>query len=252
MADAAYDGHTAAALRALLDLPRVEVFASVTSTLDIAHALGASEAPAGTLVLAERQTAGRGRAGKRWASARGAGIWLTLLERPDDPAAVELLTIRLGLRAAPVLDRWSEAPVQLKWPNDLYAGGGKLGGILVETRWRHERLDWVAIGLGVNVRPPEGVVGAAALRPHTSRVDVLAELVPALRAAAAARAGVLGAAELEAYARRDLARGRPCVEPARGVVEGIDERGSLVIQTPGGRVGFRSGSLVLEGADSAA
>jgi BirA family biotin operon repressor/biotin-[acetyl-CoA-carboxylase] ligase len=229
----------------MLDLPVVELFDRVPSTMDVAHAHGANGAPAGTLVLADEQTAGRGRVGRRWASAPGAGIWLTLLERPGDPEAAELLAIRLGLRAARVLDRWTEAPVRLKWPNDLYVGRGKLSGILVETRWRDQRIDWVAIGFGLNVRAPDGVPDAAALRAGASRIEVLAELLPALRAAAAAR-GALDASELAAYEARDLARGRTCREPAAGVVQGIDERGSLMVATSQGVVACRSGSLVFE------
>src|SRR5699024_4705414 len=104
---------------------------------------------AGTLVLADRQTAGRGRGGRTWVSEPGAGIWLTLVERPRDAASVALLSLRLGLRAAPVLDRWSAAPVRLKWPNDLHVGRGKLAGILVESRWREERIEWIAVGMGI-------------------------------------------------------------------------------------------------------
>lgn len=245
MADALYDGLSPEALRARLDLPRVEVWESIGSTLDAAHALAAGGAPAGTLVLAERQTAGRGRAGRRWASAPGAGIWLTLVERPTEADAVELLAIRLGLRAARALDRFAPEPVRLKWPNDLYCGGGKLAGILVESRWRDARVDWVAMGFGLNVRAPDDVPGAAALRPGTSRVEVLSELVPALRAAAAAR-GDLDGGEAAEWRARDLARGRAVREPAAGVVQGIDARGALVVRTPAGDVACRSGSLIFE------
>jgi BirA family biotin operon repressor/biotin-[acetyl-CoA-carboxylase] ligase len=246
VADARYDGYSAGALRTLLDLPHVEVFESIGSTLDVAHTLGAAGASAGTLVLAEQQTSGRGRSGRRWASAPGSGIWLTLIERPSDPAAVEVLSLRVGLRAAAALDRWAPTPVRLKWPNDLYCEGGKLAGILIEARWREQRLDWLAIGLGLNVRPPAEMPNAAALRDVHSRADVLAELVPALRAAAAAR-GPLNERELMVYAARDVARGRECVEPAAGVVQGIDAHGSLIVRTSAGDVACRAGSLVFEG-----
>lgn len=245
MAEASYDGHSASELRALLHLPRAELFESVTSTLDVAHALGAAGTPAGTLIVAERQTVGRGRGGRRWESAPGSGLWLTLVERPADPATVELLAIRLGLHAARVLDSRVAGSVRLKWPNDLYSGGAKLAGILVETRWREQRLDWVAVGMGINVLPPEGIAGAASLRAGSGRVELLAELVPALRAAAAEE-GRLSAAELEQYARRDLARGRRCTLPVAGTVDGIDARGSLMVRTAAGEVACRSGSLVFE------
>jgi BirA family biotin operon repressor/biotin-[acetyl-CoA-carboxylase] ligase len=241
-----YDGRTAGDLRSLLDVPRVELHDVVTSTLDVAHALGTDGAPAGTLILAQEQTAGRGRAGRRWESRSGSGIWLTLIERPGDPAAVELLSIRLGLAAAGVLDRWAEAVVRLKWPNDLYVGEGKLAGTLVEARWHDGRPEWVALGFGLNMVTPPGLERpAAALRPGSERVEVLAELVPSLRRAAATL-GDLGDDERAEYAARDMAAGRRCVAPASGVVQGIDSRGALLIETAGGERPFRSGSLVLE------
>jgi len=239
-----YDGLSASALRAELGIPRVDLYDSVASTLDAAHEAAAAGAPAGTLILADRQTAGRGRSGKRWSSHPGAGVWLTLVERPRDASALEVLSLRLGLRAAPLLDRWSESPVRLKWPNDLYVGEGKLAGLLVEARWREERPEWVAIGMGVNVVAPTDVTGAAGLRKGARRRELLAELVPALRAAAFAT-GPLGDAELEAFAARDLARGRRCVEPAKGRVRGIDARGALIVEGDDGAVvAVRSGSLV--------
>lgn len=240
-----YDGHSAETLRTLLDVPRLALYDAVSSTLDVAHGLAAEGAPAGTLVVADQQHSGRGRHGRRWTSAPGAGIWLTLIERPVDPAAVQLLSLRLGLRSARVLDRYASSPVRLKWPNDLYVGAGKLAGILVESRWRDERIDWVAIGFGINIRVPADIPGAAALEGTSDRAEVLAELVPALRAATDAR-GLLGEHELAAFAERDLARGRRCREPALGVVHGIDARGALIVRTAAGDVACTSGSLVLE------
>jgi BirA family biotin operon repressor/biotin-[acetyl-CoA-carboxylase] ligase len=239
-----YDGWAEGELALHLGVPRVALFERIGSTLDAAHALAASGAPAGTLVLAEQQTEGRGRGGKRWSSAPGAGIWLTLVERPADAEALSVLALRLGLRAAAVLDRFTSDRVQLKWPNDLHVGGRKLAGILVESRWRDGRPDWVAIGMGINVLPPAGEPGAAALSSGGARVEVLGELLPALRAAAQAR-GALSPAELSAFAARDLARGRRCTEPGAGTVRGLTPSGELVVHTGAGDVTFRAGSLVL-------
>ena len=247
MADAAtYDGRDVAALTRLLDVARLVAVDSTSSTMDDAHAMAAGGAPAGTVVLADRQTAGRGRAGRRWASASGQGIWMTVIERPNDRRALDVLSIRLGLRAARVLDRWAASRVRLKWPNDLYVGEGKLAGILVEARWRADRLDWVAIGIGVNVRIPH-VEHSSALEPGTERVDVLAELLPAVRAAAHGR-GPLTGAELDEFAARDFSAGRTCVEPAPGQVRGISATGELLVETDLGLRAFRDGSLTFAGA----
>jgi BirA family biotin operon repressor/biotin-[acetyl-CoA-carboxylase] ligase len=234
-------------LERVLDLPRVELLESTTSTLDVAHRIAAEGAPAGTLVIANEQTAGRGRGGKTWQSSPGTGIWLTLIERPSDASGLGVLSLRAGLAAAEALDRFAPEPIRLKWPNDLYIDRNKLAGILVETRWREQAVEWVAIGLGVNVSAPEKMQNAAGLEPGTERLDVLGELVPALRAAARA-SGPLGAAEREEFNARDLARGRACVQPAVGRVAGITPTGELLVALADSVVPFRSGSLVLRDA----
>lgn len=239
------DGATARELTESLGLPRVELLERTTSTLDVAHRLAAEGAPAGTLIVANEQTAGRGRGGKSWQSSPGAGLWLTLIERPADTSGLDVLSIRAGLAAAESLDRFAPEPIRIKWPNDLYIDRGKLAGILVEARWREQSVEWIAIGLGINVRRPENVDNAAGLEPGTARVDVLAELIPALRLAAAAT-GPLDDDELEEFNARDLARGKTCTQPALGRVAGITPNGELVVTLADSVAQFRSGSLVLE------
>src|SRR5438067_5196178 len=195
-----------------LDLPRVEILETTTSTLDVAHRLASQGAPSGTLVIADEQTAGRGRDGKNWQSSPGAGLWLTLIERPNDVSGLDVLSLRVGLAAAEALDRFASEPIRLKWPNDLYVDRGKLAGILVEARWREQAVEWVAIGLGVNVKAPDNIETAAGLDVGTSRLDVLLELVPAIRIAARS-SGPLLIEEMEEFDARDIARGRVCVEP---------------------------------------
>jgi len=114
---AKYDHRDASSLARLLDVPRVVVFDSTASTMDDAHGLAAVDAPAGTVILADRQAAGRGRNGRRWASDSGQGIWMTIIERPNDPRAVDVLSIRVGLRAARALDRYAASPIRLRAKN---------------------------------------------------------------------------------------------------------------------------------------
>ena len=229
----------------MLGLPRVELLESTTSTLDVAHRIAARGAPAGTLVIANEQTAGRGRGGKSWQSSPGEGLWLTLIERPVDSSGLGVLSLRVGLAAAEALDRFASEPIRLKWPNDLYVDDRKLGGILVEARWREQAVEYVAIGLGVNVQAPRNVQSAAGLEPGTDRLDVLAELVAGVLAAARAT-GPLQADEMEEFDARDLARGRRCIEPAVGRVAGITPTGELLVALADSVAQFRSGSLVLE------
>jgi BirA family biotin operon repressor/biotin-[acetyl-CoA-carboxylase] ligase len=238
---ATYDGLAADALAMHVGVPAVHLFEQVGSTLDVGHRL-APHAPSGTLVLANEQTAGRGRQGRRWASAPGAGIWLTLIERPTSVEALDVLSLRCGLYAAEALEALANATIGVKWPNDLYVEARKLAGILIETRWRGTAPDWVAIGFGLNVATPEVETGIG-LRPGVPRLDALARLVPALRHAAVAQ-GPLDDDERWRWQARDVARSRVLTTPAAGVAAGISASGELLIRDPSGHVSHhRSGSL---------
>ena len=236
-------GSAGEALARALELPRVEAHASLSSTMDEAHALAAGGAAAGTLVLAELQTAGRGRSGKRWISEPRAGIWATIIERPRDASGLDVLSLRVGLNLAKVLTRWTPSTVQLKWPNDLFVGGCKLAGVLIEARWRDQRPDLVAIGIGINLVVPADQPDATALVLADAK-DVLGEMVPALRAAAFAT-GPLSERELNDFAARDVTRDRRLLSPAAGLARGITADGALLIESNGAVTSYRAGSLVL-------
>ncbi len=235
-------GHEGDALAHVLGLPRVIALRQVDSTMDAAHAAAAEGAPAGTLVLAEEQRVGRGRGGKSWVSAARQGIWMTLIERPHSADGLDVLSLRVGLHLAPALERRGGLAIRLKWPNDLFVDGAKLAGVLIEARWRQARCDWVAIGLGLNLSDA-AFAGAAAVR-GTDPADLLAEIVPALRAAAFAT-GPLRDDELAAFAARDLALGLALTAPAVGTARGIQSTGELLVETAAGVTPYRTGSLVL-------
>jgi len=241
--DALLDGVGADALAERIGLPACELHDRVGSTMDLAHSAAARGAAAGTLILANEQDAGRGRGGRRWSSAPGGGLWMTLIERPASPGGIEVLSLRVGLHMAEALDALAGERVQVKWPNDLYVGGGKLAGILIEARWRDQRVEWVAIGVGINVVPAADVHGASGLAAGVSRLQVLERVLPALRAAAAV-GGALTTHELSRYAARDLSVGRWATQPAAGVVQGISRTGELMVDTSSGPVACRAGSLV--------
>jgi BirA family biotin operon repressor/biotin-[acetyl-CoA-carboxylase] ligase len=237
-----FDGEPVGELATRWQLAAVHAFGAVGSTLDVAHAL-APAATSGTLILADEQTAGRGRHGRRWASAAHAGVWLSLIERPTDARALDVLALRCGLYAAEVLDDLAGATVRVKWPNDLYVGDRKLAGTLIETRWRGTAPEWVAIGFGLNVTAPDLDSGIG-LAAGADRLAALDRVVPALRRAAAASRH-LSESELARWRARDLSVGRDVTEPRAGIVQGISAAGELLIAAEGGgRISaFRSGSL---------
>ena len=241
----AYDGVDVGELARRLNVPRIVVLDETGSTLDVAHALANEGAPAGTLVVANAQTAGRGRLGRAWRSASGAGVWLTLIARPSSSRGLDVLSLRVGIALAPALDGLVRERIRLKWPNDLYVGDRKLAGVLVEARWRDGAPEWVAIGVGINVRVPDDEPRATGMPDGVRRATVLERAVQAIRAAASA-SGPLTEDETRAFAQRDWAVGRACVEPVAGRVVGIDASGALLIDVGSEITAVRGGSLVLE------
>ncbi len=213
--------------------------------MDVAHELARGGAEHGTVVLAEEQTAGRGRDRRQWQSAPG-GVWLTLIARGLDLSVLTVLPLRIGIAAAEALEEFTGQRIGLKWPNDMFLGPGKLGGVLLEARLRGEQLDWAAVGVGVNLTAPEGVAGAG-LGSSVSRSAVVESLIPTLLAATS-RTGVLTEAELAAFASRDIARGREISAPLGGTVAGIDESGALLVESTGTIQHVASGSLTFRGS----
>lgn len=237
-------GAPEAAVVAALGVSQFVYRERVGSTMDEVHALAANGAPAGTMVLASTQDAGRGRGGRPWLSEPDAGLWFTILERPDDARALEVLALRVGLSLADALTPLVSASIGLKWPNDLLVERAKLAGILIEVRWRDGRPEWVAIGVGINRRVPDDFPLAAAVRADVSRDTLLVAAVPAVRAAARGL-GALTDVECAAWASRDAAAGRPVREPLSGVVQGITPQGAVCIRDDEGRLrAISSGSLV--------
>ena len=234
------DGHEVANVA---EAPQAWVYSSVGSTMDEAHRLAGEGAASGAIVIADVQRAGRGRLGRRWSSAAGQGVWMTTIHRGVDVQALDCLAIRVGLGVARALDPFAAAPVSIKWPNDLFVAAGKLGGILVEARWRDQSLEWVAVGVGINLEVPVDHPRAGALIRGTTRRDVLAAIAPAIRVACAAQ-GDLAPDEMHAFSEREFVRDAEIVEPVVGRVRGINTSGALLVDTRDGPAAYRRGSLV--------
>ena len=143
---------------------------TVDSTNLLARELARQGAPEGTLVLAEEQTSGRGRRGREWRSPGGANLLFSLLLRPAfSPEQVFALTMILALAACEAVREATGLMSLIKWPNDLYIGQKKLAGILTDFALKAKRVEYVIIGLGLNVNwnPPD--VAATSLRAETGR-----------------------------------------------------------------------------------
>jgi len=125
---------------------------TVGSTNEVAKELVDEGAPEGTLVIAEEQTAGKGRRGRRWIAPAGTGLLFSLLLYPDlTLEQVPHLTMLASLAAAEAIESLTGLPVRFKWPNDIVIRGRKAGGVLTEVGVTGERLDYVVVGIGLNV-----------------------------------------------------------------------------------------------------
>lgn len=255
----AWEGRSISGWCDVLGVPSLEVFARVGSTMDVARTLAEGGAPAGTLVLAEEQTAGRGRKGRPWFSAPGWSLHLSLLLRPaPDPGSVlSALPLRVGLAAAQAIEEVAGLEAALKWPNDVVTlHGRKLAGVLCEAAFVGTDRVFVVVGIGINVGqdtadfPPELRERASSLSRESGRLiqrpPVLRALLRRLLPLARAAAGPLSAAELAELRRRDALWGKPLRLDGQPVGEGagIAADGALLVRAPDGRVEeIRAGTI---------
>ncbi|MDQ7051459.1 MAG: biotin--[acetyl-CoA-carboxylase] ligase [candidate division KSB1 bacterium] len=247
-----YDPDGLAARLADVELIRgIHVFQSISSTNLVAKRLAESGAETGTLVLADRQTAGRGRHGRRWESPAGLGLWFSLVLRPqlrDD--RWHLLPMLLSELVARSLIQQFHQPFHVKWPNDVIADGKKLCGILCESSSDGGRMEYIVAGIGLNVRqspddfPAQFRHSATSLRlvlrRSPDRTEVLVQLLhdfsrwlmPILR----------GERPLELSGWRELCadfgravRIRAPQREWRGILQRVSAAGDLVIRDASGR-----------------
>jgi BirA family biotin operon repressor/biotin-[acetyl-CoA-carboxylase] ligase len=230
---------------------RLRCYASVGSTNDLALGLAEAGAEEGTTVVAETQTAGRGRRGREWFSPVGSGLYVSVLLRPGARGRqpVDWTTARLTLTAGVALAegvRTSTAlPVELKWPNDLVCGRRKLAGILAEMSGGRREEPAVVLGIGINVRtsayPPALAAQTTSLEAELGRpIDRGLVLVETLAALAARyedlREGRFGAI-LSAWRghARSLAGAAIEWDGPQGVVQGlamdVDADGALLARS---------------------
>ena len=135
------------------------VFSSVTSTNTILKEMAEQGAKEGTVIIAEEQTAGRGRTGKQFYSPKGTGIYISILLRPDIPAEESLfLTTSAAVATARAIEDVSDKRALIKWVNDIYLEDKKTCGILTEGAFNVEtgKLDYAIVGIGINVCIPDG------------------------------------------------------------------------------------------------
>jgi BirA family biotin operon repressor/biotin-[acetyl-CoA-carboxylase] ligase len=210
------------------------------STNERAKDLAVAGLPHGTLVTADEQTAGRGRQGRAWVAPPRSAVLMSLVLREFDP----LLPLRAAVAVAQTVG--SE---EIKWPNDVWLGGRKVAGILVEGRPAD---GWAVLGIGINVLtdefPPELQGRATSLLLETS--DVRPQTSEAALRSVLERLDSWLAAQptdvLSAWRGRDALVGRQVAwEGGSGTAASIDDTGALLVDTEGGRVALQAGEVHL-------
>jgi BirA family biotin operon repressor/biotin-[acetyl-CoA-carboxylase] ligase len=236
-------------------LPGVEWQDETVSTSDRVKALARAGAPEWTTVLAERQSGGRGREGRAWASPPG-GLYLSVLLRPRFER-VGLLPLAAGVAVAEAAEGLG-VRVELKWPNDVLASGRKLAGILAEAASGSGGVEWVVLGVGLNVALdaaalPPGLAGAAtSLRAEGVADPSVADVAASVLERLGVWYDALGsgpARVVSAWRSRSVAwwGGQVEVRTGDGGLEGrlveVDDDGALVVEVGGRRRRLLSGEV---------
>jgi BirA family biotin operon repressor/biotin-[acetyl-CoA-carboxylase] ligase len=243
---------------------QVQWYAELPSTNDHAARVAVLGAREGAVVIAGAQTAGRGRHGRTWCSPPGAGLYVSVVLRPE-PRVAPLLTIAAGVALADGIRAATGLTTMLKWPNDVQAGrpgpglpaGRKLAGILAEAGASAEGVPHVILGFGINLRraayPPEVAARATSLEGELGReVDRGAVLAECLAALAARyddlrhdRTGAVLVA-WRGYAAPLLGRAVEWDGPdgvRRGTVQDVDASGALIVRSAAGIARVISGEV---------
>lgn len=220
----------------------VYLFHQLGSTNDQARQLAEAGAPEGLLVVAEEQTAGRGRGDRRWLTPPGTALALSLVLRPPLAAAqTGRLTMLAALAVCEAVEQVAGVPAGLKWPNDVLINGRKTAGLLVEAAFTGEALAYAVVGIGLNVSwaPADDQVAfpatclEAEARRGVDRLNLLRALLTGLEAR---YADLAGEALFTDWRARLTMLGTPvevlagAAPPVRGVAEDVAADGALLVR----------------------
>jgi BirA family transcriptional regulator, biotin operon repressor / biotin---[acetyl-CoA-carboxylase] ligase len=244
---------------------RVHYFEELESTQETAGAMAASGAHHGEVVIAERQSAGRGRLGRRWHSPPGVNFYGTFILRPDLPVAqAAILSLTAGVAVAEAMESVAPGVVALKWPNDVWLGGRKAGGIIAEAITdSRQRLACVLLGIGINLnlaqeQIPEDLRDKAtsvlvATGKTCDRANLAAELFSRLDTRYMETLGGGFAVVRPLWERYSALTGRRVTvvegqSRLEGTVLGIAPDGALLLESNGRTVRVLTGDVSIEGA----
>ena len=241
---------------------RIEYLQTVDSTNRYARALAQQGAPHGTLVLADEQTAGRGRRGRGWISPAGEGVFMSLILRPQaHPSQVARLSLLTALAVAEGIAGETGLDARIKWPNDIVVGGSKVCGMLLEMNADEQSVHDVVAGVGINVHNaafPEGVQQIATsifqqTGQHISRAALIASVMEQFEVYYEKYLETEDLSALQEEYNQNLVNCNQAVrvldirEGYTGTARGINARGELLVLTGDGIRKVSAGEVSVRG-----
>ena len=238
----------------------VDILVSCDSTNAVLLGRAEAGAASGTVIIAEEQTAGRGRRGRQWFASPGDSLTFSLLWRFDPGTSPAGLSLAIGVAVVRAIAKAGVSGVTLKWPNDILLGGRKLGGILVELLPGAPHA--AVIGIGLNLRLPAGMpedlrasssalcVGDDATGPNDICASLLLELLAALESFAGGGFAALRGEWMAHHAFQDVTVHlfSDFAEPRAGICRGVDGDGALLLEVDGHVERVLSGEISLRPA----
>jgi len=225
---------------------KIRHFESITSTNSKAYELAEEGAPEGTLVVAETQTSGKGRLGRKWISPKGKGIYCSIILRPDmEIDSIPVITLAGAVSIQRTIKKVCGIDAGVKWPNDILIGGKKVCGILTEIKAQPDMVDFLIIGIGININtdrkqiPPEATSLKIESAHCVSRTEFLRLMLNEMEKD-------YKKIKMEGFQTlRDECKNKSTVlnkhikvsehhRAIEGIAVDIDEKGALIIQTKTG------------------
>lgn len=240
---------------------RIYTFQTIDSTNNCAKALANVDAPEGMVVIAEEQTAGKGRLGRTWLANPGENLTFSILLRPQvAPDAVNLLPLYVAVTLAQALEGATNLKVECKWPNDLLINKKKVAGILIEGSVKEGGLEYVVVGLGVNVNqiqfPQDLRQKATSLRleakQEIDRVKLFREILTSFEADYKSTVASSFQSVIHSWLERATMINKPIAVSQHGnvltgIVKGLSKDGGLILQTNGAAQTLFAGDVTILG-----
>lgn len=240
---------------------KIYTFSTIDSTNSCARALANVGAPEGVVVYSEEQTAGRGRLGRTWISKPEENLMFSLLLRPQiPPESLNLLPLYVGVAVAQAIEKVTNLNVECKWPNDLLINKQKVAGILIESALSQSKVDFVVIGVGINVNqrefPPDLMQKATSLsleaRTQIDRAHLFREILSVLEQHYTKSYATGFQSIVPFWQERSTIINKPITVSqsgtiVSGVVKGLSKEGGLVLRVNGSEKTLFAGDVTILG-----